>query len=94
MRSLSGSVVYTGAVAKAGRYELQTHSGNVSFTPVGAAGYALDAATFSGTIIPPPGMAAERLSGRGARQFHGTIGSGGASVSITTFSGDITVGAR
>jgi len=94
LRSLSGDVAYAGTIAKTGRYELQSHSGNVSFDPAGSAGYDLQATTFSGTISPPRGMTANSVSAGRTRAFHGTIGSGGASVSITTFSGDVRVGPR
>lgn len=94
LRSLSGSVVYSGAIARDGRYELQSHSGNVSFEPTGSVGYELNATTFSGTITLPRGMTTNTVSSRRARLFHGTIGAGGASVSITTFSGNVTVGPR
>jgi hypothetical protein len=94
LRSLSGTVVYAGAITRGGRYELQSHSGNVSFEPAGPVGYELEATTFSGTITPPRGMATSSISTSRARAFHGTVGSGGASVSITTFSGDVRVGAR
>ncbi|MEO8482453.1 MAG: DUF4097 family beta strand repeat-containing protein [Acidobacteriota bacterium] len=92
LRSLSGDVGYAGTISKAGRYELQSHSGDVAFTPAGAVGYDLQATTFSGTITPPRGMATAVMSTSRARAFHGTVGSGGASVTITTFSGDVRIG--
>lgn len=92
LRSLSGDVVYAGGISKGGRYEFQSHSGNVSFDPTGSVGYDLQAMTFSGTITPPRGMTSNSLSTSRSRAFHGTIGSGGASVSITTFSGNVRVG--
>jgi DUF4097 and DUF4098 domain-containing protein YvlB len=91
LRSLSGDVVYSGVVARGGRYELQSHSGNITFEPSGSSGYQLDATTFSGTITPPGGMSSARVSSQRSRMFHGTVGSGSATVSIVTFSGDVVV---
>ncbi len=94
LHSLSGQVVYAGTIARGGRYELQSHSGNVSFDPAGSAGYELEATTFSGTIAPPRGMATNSVASSRMRAVRGTVGGGGASVSITTFSGNVSVGTR
>ena len=50
LKSLSGSVDYTGPLTKNGRYELQTHSGNVHVTITGSVGFELQASTFSGQV--------------------------------------------
>jgi DUF4097 and DUF4098 domain-containing protein YvlB len=88
--SVSGDVVYTGTLAKGGRYVFTSHSGDIALmTP---SGFELDAATFSGDIR------VEGLTGQGdtdrpgpGRTRRGTVGGGGAVVEAKTFSGDLRV---
>ena len=88
--SVSGDVVYTGTLAKGGRYNFKSHSGDiVLITP---SGFELDAATFSGDIR------VDGLTGQGetdrpgpGRTRRGTVGGGGAVVEAKTFSGDLRI---
>jgi DUF4097 and DUF4098 domain-containing protein YvlB len=90
LSTTSGSVGYTGALARAGRYELQSHSGNVMLTVVGNAGFDLTARTFSGRVQPDANLGLKtRVVER--REVRGTVGDGGATVQATTFSGDVTI---
>src|SRR5262249_49601278 len=50
IRSTSGSVEYGGTLARRGRYEVNSHSGNVRFTLAGDVGFELTASSFSGSI--------------------------------------------
>ena len=90
LKSLSGSVDYTGALAKSGRYELQTHSGNVHLTVTGSVGFELQASTFSGQVRLDPPLELQRstLTRKSAR---GTVGDGSAVVTATAFSGDVVI---
>jgi len=90
LKSLSGSVDYTGALAKSGRYDLQTHSGNVRLTVTGAVGFELQASTFSGAVRLDPPLQLQRstLTRKSAR---GTVGDGSAVVTATAFSGDVVI---
>lgn len=90
MKSLSGLVEYVGALAKNGRYELQTFSGTVRFVPTGSTGFDLQASTFSGEITVDRGIDLKGVASS-KRSLRGTLGDGGASVIATTFSGNVAV---
>ena len=49
IRSVTGDVEYQGRLTRTGRYELQSHSGDLRVTPRDT-GFDLDAATFSGDV--------------------------------------------
>jgi DUF4097 and DUF4098 domain-containing protein YvlB len=90
LKSMSGDVDYSGPLAKGGRYELQTHSGDTRLTVTGNVGFDLQASTFSGQIRiePPLQLQGASLTRRSAR---GTVGDGSASVVATAFSGDVVI---
>ncbi len=92
-KSVSGSVEYAGPLTRGGRYEFQTHSGDVKLTVSGSVGFDLNASTFSGGIrlTPPLQLQAATISRRAAR---GTVGDGGAVVTATAFSGDVVITKR
>ncbi len=48
--SINGDIDYGGALARSGRYELHTHSGDVVIAPSGDAGFDVEANTFNGDI--------------------------------------------
>jgi DUF4097 and DUF4098 domain-containing protein YvlB len=50
VKSVSGNVGYSGTIAKAGRYEINSHSGNVRLTLANPPGFELTASSFSGSI--------------------------------------------
>jgi hypothetical protein len=91
LKSLSDDVEYTGALVRGGRYELQTHAGSVLFNFTGATGFELQANTFNGDISMPPSGIDFRNVSTGRRSLRGTVGDGGAVVSLTAFSGDIRI---
>jgi hypothetical protein len=81
-QSLSGRVELTGRLARAGRYSLQSQSGDIRITPIGTDDFELEAATVNGTVqsdfpitvserreaTRPTGRArGGRSTGRGAR---------------------------
>lgn len=102
VRSASGSVEFSGALAKNGRYEINSHSGTLRLALSNQAGFDLDASTFSGSIrsdLPlTVGGAAARardVRSRGiGRSIHGTFGDGSATLILRTFSGDIIIAKR
>jgi len=103
VRSISGSLDYAGQIAKTGRYELKSHSGNVRFLLLTPGGFELDANSFTGNIrsdlpIELRGVMQEQQTGRGrggrmgiGRKIQGVHGDGSAVIEITTFSGDIVI---
>jgi DUF4097 and DUF4098 domain-containing protein YvlB len=96
LRSMSGDVQYSGTVASGGRYEFNSHSGDVLLTVTGGSGFELVAKTFSGDLRSDVEFAARAgdeggRRGRPDRQLRGTIGDGSAYVVVKTFSGSVHV---
>lgn len=90
--SLSGDIEFSGTLSRTGRYKLGSHSGHVRFRPSDTAGFELTAGSFSGSVHSDLPIATRNISGGpGRRNLQGTVGDGGASVELTTFSGDITL---
>jgi hypothetical protein len=90
----SGDVVFSGALARGGRYELKSFSGEVRVILVGNTGFEVDANTFSGDIRPdiPITTRARQSDRRGPqRTLSGTYGDGSAVLDLTTFSGSIVI---
>jgi DUF4097 and DUF4098 domain-containing protein YvlB len=91
-KSVSGTVVFAGVVARNARYEFSTHSGNVRLTLGGGAGFEVTANTFSGDIQSDvPVSVNDVRSRRSGRSVRAVVGDGGASVSVSTFSGNIVI---
>ncbi len=99
LSTISGDVIFTGSLAKGGRYEFTTNSGDVRFSPSGSTGYALQATSFTGDISSTISLAGQQTgrsltNDRGPRRRAATakVGDGSATVTLQTFSGDITIG--
>jgi DUF4097 and DUF4098 domain-containing protein YvlB len=95
LQSTSGNLEYTGRLVPAGRYQLQTHRGNIRFVPSGEPGFDLEAMTVSGDLRtdfllkmlePPAGR-----EGRPLKMLRGTFGNAGALVKVSTFSGNVII---
>jgi hypothetical protein len=90
----SGSVAFVGALARNGRYELNSFSGEVRLYLSGGTGFEVEANSFSGEVrsefdIMTRGAQNDR---RGRRTvLHGTFGDGSAVLDLTTFSGSIVI---
>jgi DUF4097 and DUF4098 domain-containing protein YvlB len=100
-KSVSGNIEYAGSLAKAGRFNINSHSGSVRLTLSGSTGFELNASTFSGNIRSElPVTIGGSSPGNGQRRFgpgrsiRGTFGDGSASLSVRTFSGDIVIEKR
>lgn len=96
-QSMSGNVEFQGPLARNGRYELKSHSGDVRVTVSGNTGFELDANSWSGSVDANIANLTRRGNdeGRGRRRaLRGTWGDGSAVLSITTFSGNATVTKR
>lgn len=93
--TLSGDLDYRGTIDKAGRYEFKSHSGEVRLTMPEGSGATFSVSTWSGSVesvIPMRLEPSSESSGRGrTKRMEFTIGGGGARVSVSTFSGDITI---
>jgi DUF4097 and DUF4098 domain-containing protein YvlB len=89
LKSVSGDIEFNGTIARGGRYEFQSHSGDVRVFPQGPTGFDLQLSTFSGTLRAAPVV--NMKTGRAASTLRGTVGDGSAVLVATTFSGDVTV---
>ena len=100
-KSMSGSFDYAGALERNGRYEVNSHSGEVRFTVAATPGFELSAASFSGSVrsdfqmtVGGPNNPNVRRLGPRRESLQATYGDGSASLQLRTFSGNITVAKR
>jgi hypothetical protein len=101
LKTISGNIEYGGRLARSGRYEMASHSGNVRIVPVGSIAFDLEASTFSGDVrsdfpltLRGGGPGNNFTGGRGPRlnrTIRGSIGEGGALLSIRSFSGNVVI---
>jgi hypothetical protein len=105
IKSVNGNVEYAGSIAKGGRYDITSHSGNIRLMLANPAGFELNATSFSGSIrselqLTIGGDGSSRDTGRSRdrgmnnRSMRATYGDGSATLSVRTFSGDIVVAKR
>ena len=91
----SGEITYVGSIEEKGSYQFSSHSGDVRLEIPAGAGALLQMETYSGTIhsaFPMTLQPGENIGRRRGKRMEFTIGSGGATISVETFSGDITLG--
>jgi DUF4097 and DUF4098 domain-containing protein YvlB len=92
LQSMAGDLTYSGRLSRSGRYEFQTHSGDIRVSPSGDQGFDLDAATYSGNVRSDFALKATSVSTRGPqRTLRGSFGNAGAIVSAQSFAGDILI---
>jgi DUF4097 and DUF4098 domain-containing protein YvlB len=96
---LSGDFELNGSLVKGGRYDVETHSGDVRLVLAAQPGFEVEATTFSGTIGITFNMKTEDFRGpdgrgRGPRSVRGIYGDAGASVRVQTFNGNIVIAPR
>ena len=94
----SGDLSFTGQILDGGRYEFNTHSGEIDLQLPGDIGAELSISTFSGGIesdFPITLKAGEHGIGAAqAKRLNFTVGHGTARIVAETFSGDITLRRR
>lgn len=96
--TISGNVEFGGTLAKGGRYELNSHSGDVRVALAGSTGFEVEATSFSGSIRSD--FPVTIGSDRGGQQFtrrralRGVFGDGSAVLSLTSFSGSVVITKR
>jgi hypothetical protein len=88
----SGGVHFSGTLDPKGRYEFNSHSGDIEIAVPGG-GATLDVHTFSGEVDSdfPMTLQPGARSGDRGKGMQFTIGGGGARISAQTFSGNITI---
>ena len=91
----SGDVTFAGQITEAGRYEFNTHSGEIFLELPASVGAQLSVSTFSGAIesdFPITLQAGDHGIGAAqAKRLTFTVGQGSARITAETFSGDITL---
>jgi hypothetical protein len=103
-KSLSGDIVFRGTIAKNGRYDLGSHSGDIQVIPDGNPGFNLEAGTFSGDVssdfavrlggATSNGFASTGRGPRRSSDVRGSVNDGGAQLILHSFSGDILITKR
>lgn len=95
VKSVSGSIEFQAILARGGRYDLTSHSGNIRVVLASDIGFELDASTFSGSVRSdfPVTLRSGGDRGRGAatRAIRGTYGDAGAILAVQTFSGTVVI---
>jgi len=86
-KSVSGNITYTGALKEGGRYEIMTHSGDVRMVIPAGSAFELEANTFSGDIDSD--FAITVVGKMSPREVHGTVGKGGTTIILKSFSGNV-----
>lgn len=88
MKSVSGDLRYQGRLSSGGRYEFNSHSGEVTLLIPEDVGFELEASTFSGDIDTEFEMQVQSV-GRRRQNLRGVVGDGSAIIEAKTFSGDV-----
>ncbi|MDB4917341.1 MAG: hypothetical protein JWM95_4985 [Gemmatimonadetes bacterium] len=94
----SGEIAFIGQIIEGGRYEFNTHNGEITLGLPAAIGAELSLATFNGGIesdFPITLKAGQHGIGAAqAKRLTFTVGHGSARISAETFSGDINIRRR
>lgn len=100
-KCVSGDIEFDGALARGGRYEFNSHSGDVRVMLTNATGFELDASTFSGSIrsdfpvtlrsTADSGDRNDRRRNGLNRAIRGTFGDASALLSVRSFSGNVVI---
>jgi DUF4097 and DUF4098 domain-containing protein YvlB len=97
-KTVSGAVAFVGTLARNGRYDLGSFSGDVHLYLTGGTGFEVDANSSSGDIRSDFDIVtrgAQTTTRRGRRPvLSGTFGDGSAVLDLTTFSGSIIISKR
>ena len=95
LQSMAGNLEYAGRLMRTGRYQLQTHRGDIRVTPSGDAGFDLEAMTFSGDLRSDFVLKLPQQPRSGPRPvqriLRGTFGDAAAALTATSFGGNIII---
>ena len=86
-KNVSGDITYIGKIKAGGRYELKAHSGDVRMTLPADSAFDFEADTFSGDIDSD--FEIQVIGKISPREIRGTVGKGGATVRLKSFSGNV-----
>lgn len=91
-QSVSGDVEFEGTIAEDGRYEFESHSGSVRVLLDADLDADVEVSTFSGSIRNEVGPEPRRKGRYGpGEEVSFTLGDGGAEITISSFSGGISI---
>jgi DUF4097 and DUF4098 domain-containing protein YvlB len=89
VKTVSGDVTYVGVIKAGARDEFKTMSGDVKLTVPADSSFDLEASTFNGDINSEFQIT---TSGKiSPREIQGTVGKGGATLILKTFSGNVDI---
>jgi len=99
VKTVQGNLDYAGDLARSGRYEFNSHSGDIRLILSGNTGFEVLANTFSGMVRSDftfnRGRAgAEGAAAQGLRTLRGAFGDASAMVALRAFSGNISLARR
>jgi DUF4097 and DUF4098 domain-containing protein YvlB len=100
VKATNGNIDYSGDLAKNGRYQFISHSGDIRLVLSGATGFELQANSFSGTVrsdfaINRRAAGAEgQPTVQGPRVIRGAVGDASAMLALRAFSGNISITRR
>ena len=89
LESVSGSISFNGAIAPDARFEVGSHSGNITLTLPSNTSADFDMSTFSGEVDSDFEMKIRSGRFEPGKDMRFTTGSGGARVRLETFSGNV-----
>ncbi len=100
-KSVSGDIEFGATLVRGGRYEFNSHSGDVRLTLAETTGFDLDATTFNGSVrsdfpvtLRADGGGSGRSRNGSTRAIRGSFGDASAVLSVQTFSGTIVITKR
>ena len=99
VKTVQGNLEYTGDLARSGRYEFNSHSGDIRLVLSGTTGFEVLANTFSGTVrshfnFNRGRAGAEGPAVLGPRTIRGAFGDASAMLALRAFSGNISLARR
>jgi len=99
VKTVQGNLEYAGDLARSGRYEFNSHSGDIRLVLSGNTGFEVLANTFSGMVrsdftFNRGRSGAEGAAAQGPRTLRGAFGDASAMVALRAFSGNISLARR
>ena len=99
VKTVQGNLEYAGDLARSGRYEFNSHSGDIRLVLSGNTGFEVLANTFSGMVrsdftFNRGRSGAEGAGAQGPRTLRGAFGDASAMVALRAFSGNISLARR
>jgi hypothetical protein len=96
-RAVNGNIDYAGDLARSGRYEFVSHSGDIRLMLSGGTGFEVQANSFSGNVrsdFPVNRRAGAEGGGVTPRGIRGVFGDASAMLVLRAFSGNISIARR